>query len=357
VRELEDLIFTWRALPAGTPAVLATVVATSGSTYRRAGARMLLTREQWLAGSISGGCLEGDAIRSAWDRTKDGPALVTYDSTADEDIVWGFGLGCNGVVQVLFERLPENGGVLAFLSECFAHRQTAVVRTVISSANRLGCREWKVAPQASEGIQTESADGEQWLVETISPPRPIVICGGGHDAIPLVSIAKAVGWHVTVVDARPTFAQAARFPGADRVVCAFPSKLEEQVSLDETTALVAMNHHYLNDLAVLKLAIKTNVPYIGLLGPRRRTERLLEDLRREGIEITAEDEQRLHSPIGLDIGAEGPDEIALAISSEIQAVFAARPGSSLRGRQVPLHPTIDAVVNGATVEQVACQVS
>ncbi|AIE84045.1 XdhC family protein [Fimbriimonas ginsengisoli] len=327
MKEQIDLIKEWRRLPAGSPIVLVTVVATQGSTYRRPGARMLLTPEGWAAGSISGGCLEGDVVRTAWERTENGPALVTYDASADDDIVWGFGLGCNGIVQVLMERIPADGGVLAFLADCIENRRSGVVATAVTEGPRLGEHRYEVPED----------DSVAWLVERIDPPRSLVIFGAGHDAIPLVSMAKSVGWHVSVVDGRSAYARTDRFPGADAVITAPPHRAGD-IGYDERTAVVLMTHNYLHDLELLRVVLPSRAGYVGLLGPHRRAQKLLGELRREGYSPSEAELAKLHAPIGLDIGAEGADEIALAVVSEIQAFFASRPAGHLHGFSEPLHP-------------------
>src|SRR5579862_6213499 len=195
MREMRDLVAAWRSLPDGEPAVLATVIATSGSTYRRAGARMLLSRQGRLAGTISGGCLESDLVQSAWDKTANGPTLVTYDATSSEDLVWGFGLGCTGVIEVLLERLPPDGGPLVFLDERLQAQTPGVLATVISNGPILA-RHWNVGigspPQIVEaarpmlgkvGVSVCEVDleGERVsiLLEGVLPPLRLGIFGAG----------------------------------------------------------------------------------------------------------------------------------------------------------------------------------
>lgn len=352
MRETHDLIQVWRALPKGAPAVLATVVATLGSTYRRPGARMLLTESGWAAGSISGGCLEGDVLRTAWERTEHGPALVTYDSTADEDIVWGFGLGCNGVVQVLFERLPEDGGPLAHL----ALAKPGFLMTYLGSGPRLGEHRWLPEdPRLDGGVGLVEVDGEPILVEAVLPPRPLLIFGAGHDARPLVDAAKAVGFRVTVVDGRAAYARPERFPSADEVRYLAPRDTAS-LAVDERTAVVVMTHGYLNDLAILRAILPSSAGYVGLLGPARRAERLLSDLRDEGVVPTEAQLARLCAPVGLDLGAEGPHEIAVAVVAEILAFFRDRSGGMLRESAEPLHaPTPESPLTQALREVSACR--
>jgi len=351
MREIGDLIAAWGALPPNSEAVLATVVATSGSTYRRAGARMLLSRNSWLAGSISGGCLEGDVVRTAWEKTENGPALVTYDATSDEDIVWGFGLGCNGVVQVLLERLPADGGPIRLLKECHESRRPCVLATVVSEGSSFGAH-FKFNEEVGR-IEWREIDGQLVLLEPILPPRSVTIFGAGHDAVPLVLASKALGWHVTVIDWRPAYARVDRFPSADALHLLRP-EATGSLSFDSGSAIVVMTHNYLSDQEILRHVLTSPAGYVGLLGPRRRTDRLLSEL---GSEIRASDLQKLRSPIGLDIGADEPDEIALAIVAEIQAFFTGREAKPLHGLSEPLHRPTAIILEAKGTESVACEAS
>lgn len=321
MREHADLVRAWRALAPGTEAVLATVIATRGSVYRRPGARMLLTREGWMAGSISGGCLESDLVQTAFDRTVEGSVVVTYDASAPDDVLLGFGLGCSGAVDVLMHRLPEDGGPLAIFERVLAERKEATMATFPSG-----------------GVREVGADfgGEALLVERIAPPPALVIFGAGHDAVPLVRLAKGVGWHVTVVDGRAAYARADRFPEADAVILAAPAVAQERVTIEPGSAVALMTHSFAHDAALLPWLCGTEAAYLGVLGPMHRTQRLLDEMAVPG--------ERLNAPIGLDLGAEGPDEIALAIVAEIQAVLKGRSAQSLKGRTRPLHAREDAHV-------------
>jgi xanthine/CO dehydrogenase XdhC/CoxF family maturation factor len=358
--------------------LLATVVGIRGSAYRRPGARMLLTSDGWQAGSISGGCLEGDILRRAWWHTRTGePALVTYDSTVDEDadspeseLSWGFGLGCNGVVEVLLERLSPGVACcpVGFIARCLQRNRPGVLATVVAVegaedvlpgqrlllhqgdeepiAVTLGDRDLRSRVErdarrlleiggssrsASYSFAGEGATAEVFL-EVVTPPISLLICGAGHDAVPLSTLAKNLGWKVTVVDPRPgVLPHPERFPGADAVFSCAPQELARHVPLDERTLCVVMSHNVFQDAALLESLLPSAVRYIGVLGPRRRTERLLASLGRQG------EDHRLHGPVGLDIGADAPQTIALSILAEMQAVLAGRSGSFLRDRETPIH--------------------
>ena len=300
--EPRDLVRAWRALPPDAEAVLATVVATRGSVYRRPGARMLLTRDGWQAGSVSGGCIESDLVSTAFDRTAEGPVVVTYDASAPDDILLGFGLGCNGAVDVLMQRLPADGGPLAVVERVLLERRPARLNVFADGS-------WN----------TEATPGASLLSHPVLPPPALTVFGAGHDAVPLARLATHLGWHVTVVDGRSAYAKADRFPDA-RTLVSPPSKA---IRIEPDAAVVLMTHSFAHDAAILRWLPKS-LPYVGVLGPIHRTRRLLEEI---GIET-----DELYAPVGLDLGAEGPDEIALAIVAEILAVRRGRPAGHLKGR-------------------------
>jgi xanthine/CO dehydrogenase XdhC/CoxF family maturation factor len=288
MHDLKTILEGWRDVKgASQPAVMATVVHVTGSAYRRPGARMLILPDGRRVGSASGGCLEGDVCRKAWWLTTDGqPALRVYDTMSEDDAVWEFGLGCNGVVHVLLERVDSGAahGCLEFLEQCLASRCQAVVATVIRAtaegrarvADRLlvagelregalagGPVEEDLLPQVRtclrerKGRLVRLEDCEVFL-EWVGPPAPLVVFGAGHDAIPLVAFAKQLGWHVTVADVRPAYARPDRFAGVDRVVL--------------------MTHNYPLDLKLLPPILEAAPRYIGLLGPNKRTDRLFAEL-------------------------------------------------------------------------------
>ena len=357
----------WRALrgdDAGN-AALATVVHVQGSAYRRPGARMLIRPDGTRVGSISGGCLDGDVVRKAWWATaNDRPALRVYDTTSDDDAVWEFGLGCDGVVQVLLERVawPETRATLAFLDARRADRRRGAIATVVASddenAARIGdrllveesgrCSGALAGARIAEPVATAAwsalADGTGHLlhldgcdvfVEAVRPPTALLVLGAGHDALPLVAAAKRLGWQVTVADGRAAHARRERFPEADRVLLLDRADPLAEIALDDDTAVVLMTHDYAQDASLLQALVPRRPRYLGLLGAARRAERLLADA---GLDADAL--PFLHAPIGLDIGAETPEEIALAIAAEIRAALAGRPGGALRLRGTPIHDAV-----------------
>lgn len=360
------------------PSLLATVVRVTGSSYRQPGARMLLTDDGWQAGCISGGCLESDIIRKAWWRTEGGQAVVvTYDSTTedegasyDDPLSWGLGLGCNGIVEVLLERLSPDDPTCpaAFIGECLRRRHTGIIATIIASDKResIGQRMLWHADEASpaactitdsilvpmvaetvrnsllsaQATQTLRKGEVDLLLEAIQPPTPLLICGANHDAAPLARLAKTVGWQVTVVDPwvgsppRPE-----RFPGADTVLCCAPADITSHLKLEPGSFAVVMSHNLAHDAGFLGALLRSPVRYIGLLGPRQRAERLLASLKERGIHFQPDD-PRIFGPIGLDIGAEDPETIALAVLAEMQAVKSERSGGFLRERPCAIHDSV-----------------
>lgn len=279
----------------GEGAVLATVVGVDGSTYRGAGARMVVRADGSTVGAVSGGCLEADVVARAADVLAAGrPELAHYDTRELDDAVLGLGMGCQGVIDVQLE--PLAGETLQD-----AIRQLADLRA--RSAVRL------------------------------------LVCGAGTDAIPVVRLATAVGWLVTVVDHRPSFATPERFPEAERVIGLDASQMERAlasaVRLEEFAAAVVMAHAAAHDRARLhELLGVPSLRYLGVLGPRRRTLELLEgSSAAEKVDVPP----NVYAPVGLDLGAETPEEIALSIVSEIAAVLAGRAGGSLRERGGPIH--------------------
>jgi xanthine dehydrogenase accessory factor len=356
--ELDLIVKYWRAGAQG--AVLATVVHVEGSAYRRPGARMLILRDGQQIGSISGGCLEGDVCQKAWWLTQNAkPALRVYDSMSDDEAVWEFGLGCNGVVQVLLERIdsPDVDESLRYIEASRSNRTPAVIATVISTSSSSGlkvgsrlmlddthvsgslagtkhrstlCQHARVALREGTN-RTVALEGHQLFIEAIQPPLPLVIFGAGPDAIPLVSLAKWLGWFVVVADGRPAYARPDRFAQADRVVLTSADDPTGGIVIDHSTAVILMTHNYLQDRKLLECIVPLVPRYLGVLGPRIRMLRLLEHL------DPTMDSSELHAPIGLDIGAETAESIAISIVAEIQATLAGHAGEMLKLRRGPIH--------------------
>ena len=367
--EREAIIAAYRqAAKQNVRGALATVVRVEGSAYRRPGARMFVNENKERTGVLSGGCLEGDVAERALNVMETGaPIVVTYDTTSDDDIVWGLGIGCRGVVQVLIEPASDLrcAGLVQLLEDCESSSQGGAGATVISSEGNpeieVGARallhtdrtsrceagfyRMFCGPQIVDDLRAAVRDGVggvnryesvtevvEVFIELIEPPLPLVILGAGDDALPLVALAKNLGWHTTVVDTRSRPAIVERFAEADEIVLCRAEDVCNRVRLTDRTAVVLMTHNYLQDLELLKMLLNTPLRYLGCLGPRQRTEQMLLEIAEEIAFL-----KQLYAPAGLDIGADTPMEVAFSIVSEIKAVVAGREGGLLRHRKGPIH--------------------
>jgi xanthine/CO dehydrogenase XdhC/CoxF family maturation factor len=331
MKELQQILTALKSAPAGD-AVLATLVKVEGSSYRRPGARLLLLADGRRIGSISGGCLEDDVITHAREVLTTGqPATVTYDTTTENDLVWGVGLGCHGVVHVLIEKLPPQPGWADALRDNFRQRKPTELAIVWR-----GPEGTPLGTHLANALPSLSATTEVFR-QIVSPPIALVIFGAGDDAQPLVRFAKELGWQVTIVDPRPAFVTPERFPGADILVVARPDEAPARLALGADTLAVIMTHHYHHDLPLLRALLSRPLAYLGLLGPKKRTEKILSDLVADGFALTPAMRARLHAPVGLDLGADNPEEVALAILAEMKAALAGRDGRPLRERALPIH--------------------
>jgi xanthine/CO dehydrogenase XdhC/CoxF family maturation factor len=339
---------------------------------------MLLAPGGAKAGMISGGCLDGDIRERAMRVLALGMAeVVTYDSSSPDDIIFGLGLGCNGVVQVLLEpvRVGDPSGMLAFLAACRDARRAGRVATLfhngspppgVPNGTRLmiwpdgrmsanfkddalgstllaAMRDTEGRRHAIRTLRLPGGEKAGALLETIAPPPSLLLFGGGDDAIPVTQIASLLGWHVTVVDARPEFAQHSRFPQADDVLCLRPGAVRDdpRLAITPETLVMIMTHSYSRDKELLKLLLARSPRYIGALGPKTRTQNLLDELARDGVRFTPDQLECLHGPAGLDIGAETPEEIAVSIIAEMQAALIKRPGGPLRNKAGGIHESVE----------------
>ncbi len=385
--ELDRLLLAYdQHRAAGQACALATVVDVEGSAYRRPGARMLVAEDGQITGAISGGCLEGDARRRARQAIQQQrPTVVTYDTTDDEDPRHGMGPGCQGVVRILLEPLDFNApdNPLELLRGFAQHPSRAVLTTVVghptapnSNAPAALGQRLLLTPDghtrgtttmrateaeklreiaadilrqdASQTLDFQTSDGPaRVFMEVLRPPFRLTVYGAGNDAQPLVRLAASLGWRVTVVDGRPIQATAARFPDAAEVRVVPLAEIGQSASDEAFTVL--LTHNYAYDLAVLAHLLPGPSPYIGLLGPRNKAARLLADLALEtglnAADLTLCLADRLHSPIGLNLGGETPEEIALSIIAEIQAVRNGRSGEQLREVGGSIHAPVAALVS------------
>lgn len=311
----------------GQPAALATLVSVEGSSYRRPGARLLLLADGTRLGSISGGCLEEDVMHRARRVLASGQSeSATYDTTEENDLVWGVSMGCQGVVRIFIERLPAaRANWITVLAENLRQRQPTALAVVHGGPQPAG------TTLAGEVAGRPAADV---FHEIVSAPPALVIFGAGDDAQPLVRLAKETGWHVTVADARPAYATTGRFPSADAVIAVAD---HQWPAVDANTYTVVLTHRYADDLQVLRTLLPRPPAYLGVLGPRKRTDRLFDELRQEGIVPGPETLAQLHAPVGLDLGGDTPATIALAILAEMQSRLSGRPPINLRDRPGAIH--------------------
>lgn len=347
-------------------AALATVVKVRGSSYRSPGARMLITDDGRWVGSISGGCLEGDALRKARQVMADKkPMTVTYDTREESNQNLGIGLGCNGVIDVLIEPLDSKNENPVQLFESFEHATGPLaMATIFSGSDGVGEKQLitsnlsitssltntkladAVAKDLSQVFETKKSEAKHYkigetsyevFIELIQPTISLIIFGGGFDARPVSELAKSLGWNVSVTDECVAHIAPIFFPSADKLSLCQREFIDRDFTVTPYTACVLMSHNYEYDRDVLKKLIKTETPYIGILGPRKRFDKMQEEFARQEVKLSPKDFQRIHSPIGLDIGAEAPDEIAVSMIAEIQSKFSNRSGGFLKYNPGPIH--------------------
>lgn len=371
MKEVEAIISSYEeAKNKGQKSVLATVVHVEGSSYRAAGARMLVDEYGFMTGAISGGCLEGDALRKALlalDQNKN--KLVTYDTSDEDDAVIGAQLGCNGIIQVLFEPIDpgQEYNPIELLKKAQNHDQPVALVSIFhldktkhqggttllidEQGNPTGqidipALSEKIRDVAKNALEKRinhfgeyhtSSDTQHAFIEIIAPPPTLVLVGAGNDSQVLSSMAEVLGWNIIVADGRPTHANKQRFSSC-QVVVTNPEEILEKIDIHETTAFVLITHNYNYDLAVLKLLLnEEQIPYIGILGPNKKHQRMLGDLAAEGIQLSEEQSAKIFAPVGLQLGAETPAEIGLSILSEIQAVLTDSNVRHLRDLEGSIH--------------------
>ncbi len=371
MKELADIVNAFEeACRKSHRTAIATVVGVSGSTYRRPGARMLFSEKGRLAGLINAACLESDlSERARKVILDDRPELIAYDTRSPDDIVFGLGLGCNGTVEILMEpsQSPVIGKKIAVLKQCLEGDNSFVLATVIASNGTTGIPIGDYVAsdgrrmvagnitdtQLASNIESDCLSiGDlsfsqktyprggghiRVFFEVVTPPLPLVIFGAGPDAVPLVDSAKMLGWNVTVIDHRPAYATKNNIPGADSVVLSEPERFMGRVQLSQRHVAVIMTHNFDKDKKLLKLLLTSQARYVGLLGPKSKLQTVLQNLEKEGFKPSKEQLSKLHAPIGLDIAAETPEEIAFSIVSEIKAVLGGRSGGFLKDRQGAIH--------------------
>ena len=370
MKEFKSIVTEYKKVDFGQrKAALATVVKVRGSSYRSPGARMLIMDDGKWVGSISGGCLEGDALRKARQVMADKiPLTVTYDTREESNQNLGIGLGCNGVIDVLIEPVDphDDKNSARFFESLLALNTPVALATVFFSASPdivgkkllLTANEIKldtlsdrdlqqlIKPDLLQLFESKKSEAKKYnvdgketevFIELIQPSVSLIIFGGGFDARPVSQLAKSLGWDVTVTDECVAHIAPLFFPTADKLSLCQRSFIDRDFDITPYKACVLMSHNYEYDRDVLRKLIKTETPFIGILGPKKRFDKMLIEFEQEGIKLSQEDFYRIHSPIGLDIGAEAPDEIAVAIVAEIQSIFSNRSGGFLKYRNGPIH--------------------
>ena len=350
-------------------AVLATVVAVDGSAYRRPGAKMVITDDSNSVGSITAGCLEDDVSALAERVLATGePRIEQFDLTVDDD-VWGLGIGCNGVIDILLEPLDERYQPVA---DAHQHNDDIAVLTVLDDSGPdveqgdrafayttddqalafetpswpTQLREAVIEP-TQRLLSADSSDSVTitWdglttdvFVDSVQTPPELVLFGSGHDVDPVVELAQRVGFRVTVVTFRGAAAETERFDAADRVLSTSPADLRAALSFDTDTHAVVMSHNFVDDRLALDEVLATPVEYIGLVGSRQRFEEMQEAFTAEGRTFTTDERNRIYTPAGLDLGGGTPFHIAQSIVAEVTAIYHDRDPQHLTERMGPIHP-------------------
>lgn len=369
MKEIDSIVNAYRNCKSSNQKVaLATVVKVDGSAYRRPGARMLVTESGELVGAISGGCLEGDALRKAQTVIfQQKSMVVTYDTTDEDDQKFGIGLGCNGIIQILIEPVdfddPHNP--IALLEMTSNKRSVSWIVTMVSLENQraeqigtFGIFSGKEFVGKSEKVSeklldiisekityysenqifnnqnfTESGDLFTFI-EPVKPAIRLLLFGAGNDTIPVAKMADLMGWKVILLDGRKNHASKQRFPTVQEILVGPPDIVLQGVGFDPFTVALLMTHNFDYESVILEKLQTENLPYIGILGPRKKTQKLIERLEEKGVQVLTEN---LFAPLGLDIGAEGSEEIALSVMSEIRAVLNRKNPIHLREKDGPIH--------------------
>ncbi|RXK47983.1 XdhC family protein [Halorientalis pallida] len=353
----------------GDRAVLATVVAVEGSAYRRPGAKMVIGDGDGV-GAVTAGCLEDEIVALAREVLDCGqPRVERFDLTAGDD-VWGLGVGCNGVIDVLLEPLAESYRPVV---EAYQSGKDTVVLTVVdgdgtpvergdrtvvfpaesgASGPCLQDTDWPdelltalegptnrlLSADASDTVSVRyEGDDIDIFVDCVTAPPELVVFGSGRDVAPVARSASEVGFRVTVVTFRGGAATADRFPAADRVVSTSPADLRDVVSFDAETYAVLMTHNFVDDRIALTEVLDAPTEYVGLLGPRKRFEELRSALAEDGHHLTDDELDRVYTPVGLDLGGGTPLHVAQSIVAEVTAVHHDRSPNHLTERAGPIH--------------------
>jgi xanthine dehydrogenase accessory factor len=370
MKEIKDIISSYDLLLSkGKRAALATVVHVEGSSYRRPGARMLVAEDGQLTGAISGGCLEGDAMRKALlVINQQQPSLITYDTSAEDDATIGIGLGCNGIIKILLEpiKYDDSYNPITLLKRINEFRQEGVIITAFSTIDKksmwAGTKYFvnaalngsgNIANDLQKNTIEKAASNvlvnrkNEWLededngtitfLQYIPPSIRLVVLGAGNDVQPLIAMSDLLGWDTIVMDGRANYAKKERFAKSCEVIVAKPEQVMQNIEIDDFTCFALMTHNYNYDKAILLELSKYPIRYIAMLGPKKKLERMLSEYKDEGTEMHNDFTTKIHSPAGLDIGAETSEEIALSITAEIKAVMSNKAGLALKEKIEGIH--------------------
>lgn len=363
MKEIKNIIDAFQKVDFSQNQVaLATVVRVEGSSYRRTGARMLvIDNGEWIGG-ISGGCLEGDALKKArLAIANNKAAMITYDTSDDDPYQIGVGLGCNGIIDIILSPIDakDDQNPILMLEPCLDARTISIAITVIGSKGETGLVlgeafrfdehgfnrnciiESLILPKIQEVLASEKSVSETiglengasvtLFFEVIPPAMHLLVHGGNYDIYSMVKIAKEIGWKVSVF-CNPQKVHASLFNLADQVLAK-----DTIVQIDRQTAVILMAHDYETDFGNMRKYLKTSISYIGMLGPKKRTDKMFLKLKEEGNPISENDLSRIYSPVGLDIGANTPEEIAVSVIAEIKSTFSGRSGNRLKFREKPIY--------------------
>lgn len=371
MKEFQQIIHAYEVSKSeNQPVALATVVQVEGSAYRRPGARMLVTQEGNLTGAISGGCLEGDALRKAQAVIfQQKSMLVTYDTTDEDDQKFGVGLGCNGIIHVLIEPIDfaNSDNPVELIKKALSDRMTSLLLTLFSVPNskseqigtiylKKGSLDFgslsKVHTDLRQVLEMEIDvfDAPQNLIqsyseyqqlsvflEVIKPPTRILLFGAGNDTIPVAKMAEILGFELILIDGRKNLATTSRFPQAKQIIQGSAEEVLDQIETDSNTVALLMTHNFEYEVVVLEKLLTFMIPYIGILGPKRKTEKLIERLESKGIQVHSDN---IYAPVGIEIGAETSEEIALSVLAEIKAVMNKKQPIFLKEKLGPIHEKI-----------------
>lgn len=368
MKEIKSILQLYNTLKTSDEkCAIAQVVRVEESSYRREGARMLVYESGVFEGGISGGCLEGDALqRSQIAILKQEPSIVTYDTSKEKEI--GVGLGCNGVIDVLISPISEKSPLMAMLQRCLDERSQHIIATVTAIRGELNAvslgASFYFDQQTSnlencpdqdlrEFIQARVADVREnnksrtyrfenkgaeasVFIELIPPQFHLAIYGDNYDVYPMLDLAAVMDWEVSLIGN----IQKLKKERLQTVAHLYPKDFEERPEIDQRTAIILMAHDYKTDIANLVELVRSEAPYIGSLGPRKRFEKMILELDSRGIRFTEDQLERIYAPCGLEIGADTPEEIAASIFAEILSVFSGKTGGMLREKAGPIHERI-----------------